>query len=196
MDYGCDWFMIWRKLRKGFYLFCSKIFYNLGNLGVHSCLIKPMKIDNPRGIKLGNEVCVHDYAWLMGCNDKEDPGLVIDDFTIIGHFSHIVAYKSVHIENSVLIADKVFISDCSHNYLDVNISVLEQGIHFIGPVTIGEGTWLGENVCICGASVGKHSVIGANSVVTNNIPDYSVACGCPAKVIKRYDQNKNIWIKV
>lgn len=50
---------------------------------------------------------------------------------------------------------------------------------------IGEGSWIGENVCVCGANIGKHCVIGANSVVTKDIPDYSVAVGCPARIIKK-----------
>ena len=54
---------------------------------------------------------------------------------------------------------------------------------------------MGENVCIIGASVGKHCVIGANSVVTKDIPDYSIAVGTPAKIIKRYDFNKERWCK-
>jgi acetyltransferase-like isoleucine patch superfamily enzyme len=61
---------------------------------------------------------------------------------------------------------------------------------------IGEGSWLGENVCVIGASIGKHCVIGANSVVTKDIPDYSVAVGIPAKVIKKYNFNKCEWEKI
>lgn len=50
-------------------------------------------------------------------------------------------------------------------------------------MVIGEGSWLGENVCVIGANIGKHCVIGANSVVTKDIPDYSIAVGAPAKII-------------
>lgn len=50
-----------------------------------------------------------------------------------------------------------------------------------------------ENVCVCGASIGKHCVIGANSVVTTDIPDYSVAVGSPAKVVKQFDFGEGIW---
>ena len=64
------------------------------------------------------------------------------------------------------------------------------------PVIIGEGSWIGENVCIIGASVGKHCVIGANAVVTKDIPDYCVAVGTPAKIIKKYDTKIKKWIKV
>ena len=65
----------------------------------------------------------------------------------------------------------------------------------LNEVLIGEGSWIGENVCIIGASVGKNSIVGANSVVTNNIPDYCVAVRAPARVIKRYDNKDNQWVK-
>lgn len=58
---------------------------------------------------------------------------------------------------------------------------------------IGEGTWLGENVCVIGAKIGKHCVIGANSVVTKDIPDYSIAVGAPARIIKQYNFKENVW---
>lgn len=64
-------------------------------------------------------------------------------------------------------------------------------------VIIGEGSWLGTNVVVVGkVRIGKHCVIGANSVVTKDIPDYSVAVGIPAKVIKKYDFANEEWVKV
>ena len=61
---------------------------------------------------------------------------------------------------------------------------------------IGEGTWLGEGVCVIGAKIGKGCVIGANAVVTKDIPDYSVAVGSPAKVIKKYNSDTKRWEKL
>ena len=96
----------------------------------------------------------------------------------------------------MLQADKVYISDNIHNYEDVNILMKEQDILDYGPVVIGENTWLGENACIMGASVGMHCVIGVNAVVTKDIPDYSIAVGSPAKVIRQYNQVTQKWEKV
>ena len=59
---------------------------------------------------------------------------------------------------------------------------------------IGDDSWIGENVCIIGASIGRHCVIGANAVVTKEIPDYCVAVGNPARVIKRYDFEQKDWV--
>ena len=74
--------------------------------------------------------------------------------------------------------------------------IYKQGVGSLSPVVIGEGSWLGENVCVCGAKVGKHCVIGANSVVTTDIPDYCVAVGSPAKVVKRFDFDRSEWVRV
>ena len=122
--------------------------------------------------------------------------MTIQSGTTIGHFAHIIALHSMTIEKNVLIGDKVFISDCTHSYEDINKPVLKQDVKEISPVVIGEGSWIGENVCICGASVGKHCVIGANSVVTSDVPDYCVAVGSPARVVKKFDFTSNEWKKV
>lgn len=114
----------------------------------------------------------------------------------IGRYAHIFATASIVIEDKVLIAEKVYISDNLHGYEDITKPVIEQPIVQKKPVVIGEGTWLGDNVCVIGASIGKHSIIGANSVVTHDVPDYCVAVGSPAKVIKKYDFSINRWVKV
>ena len=94
-----------------------------------------------------------------------------------------------------MIADKVYISDNLHEYTNVCIPIIEQPIIQKKNVSIGSGSWIGENVCIIGATIGKHCVIGANSVVTHDIPDFSVAVGSPAKIIKRYDFSQNKWVR-
>ena len=120
--------------------------------------------------------------------------LIIEDGTIIGNFNHIFATKKIVIHKDVLTADKVYISDNLHGYENINLPIIKQAIVQKGEVEIGEGCWLGENVCVLGAHIGKHCVIGANSVVTKDIPDYSVAVGAPARIIKRYDFIKKSWV--
>jgi acetyltransferase-like isoleucine patch superfamily enzyme len=121
---------------------------------------------------------------------------VIGDGSCIGNFNHIYATKSIVIGKNVLTADKVYISDNLHGYEDISLPILHQPIKQIGTVIIGDGSWLGENVCVIGAKIGVNCVIGANSVVTKDIPDYCVAVGSPAKIIKRYCFEKQEWLKV
>lgn len=155
---------------------------------------KPIKIDNPHAIYIGDRTYLGQLSWLMGGEDGIT--LKISDDVQIGHFAHIVANNSVHIERKVLIADKVFISDSTHIYENVMVPIMDQGVKTMARVVIGENSWIGENVCILGASVGKHCVIGANSVVTRDIPDYCVAVGNPARVIKMYDFELMQWKNV
>lgn len=165
------------------------------SIGKRTLILKPVQLDFVKTISLSDDVYIAEGAWLMGGKSPEIT-LSVNRGTTIGHFSHIVATHSVTIEENVLIADKVFISDCTHSYDDISNPVIYQNIKDLKSVVIGEGSWLGENVCVCGAKVGKHCVIGANSVVVSDIPDYSVAVGSPAKVVKKYDFDKAEWIKV
>ena len=164
-------------------------------IGKNSLILHPLQLDNTGSIVLENDVYIAEQAWLMG-NNGDKTTLKIQAGCTIGHFAHIIAKSSVTIESNTLIADRVFISDCTHNYADIEVPIKKQEIKVLGDVRIGEGSWIGENVCILGHSVGKHSVIGANSVVTIDIPNYTVAAGNPAKIIKQYNKSTKMWEKV
>lgn len=173
-------------LRKG-------LFFKFGR---GSIIYSPLQIDNPFSISIGDHVSIMQNSWIMGGNKKNCITLYIGNKVDIGHYAHIIACFDIKIEDNVLIADKVFISDCSHNYQDINRPIMDQDISFIKSIRIGRGSWIGENVCICGASIGKNCVIGANSVVLEDIPDYCVAAGIPAKVIKKYNKEEKKWVRV
>lgn len=121
----------------------------------------------------------------------------------MGVYSRIGSRGYVKIGKDVLTGPHVFIADFNHGYADPTKPVIKQADSYTpskeGKPTleIGDGSWLGTNVVIAGnIRVGKHCVIGANSVVTKDIPDYSVAVGIPAKVIKRYNFDTEQWEKV
>ena len=163
-------------------------------IGKKSRIVNPLKIKGLNNISIGSNVIINSMSWLQVEHEKGN--LKIEDGTIIGHFNHIYAYKNIQIGKKVLTADKVYISDCMHSYKEINLPIMNQKTFAINEVIIGDHSWLGENVVILGASVGKHSIIGSNSVVTTDIPDYCIAVGAPARVIKRYDFDTNEWLKV
>lgn len=166
------------------------------SVGVRARLERPLRVDGIQNITLGNNVMVHEGTWLAAMPlTGRNAELVINDGATLGHYNHIYATQSIVIEKDVLTADKVYISDNLHEYENVELPVIKQPIKQCKPVVIGEGSWLGEHVCVIGASIGKHCVIGANTVVTKDIPDYCVAVGSPAKVIKKYNKEKGGWIK-
>lgn len=188
-----------KRIQNQYYKLITIVWYKLifKTIGKNSLIIKPMKLDNPIHIDIGENVIINKLSWLFCTNsDSTDSKIIIEDGTQIGHFAHIVAMNKIHIGKNVLIADKVYISDNNHNYQDINIPIMNQDLTFKGSVDIGEGAWIGENVSIIGAKIGKNSIIGSNSVVLSDIDDYSIAVGCPAKVIKKFSLEFNRWIRI
>lgn len=124
----------------------------------------------------------------------------VGEGTTISMFSRIASLGYVKFGKYVEMGPNCFIADFNHEYTDITVPIKSQGLR-INPtsdesanVEIGDGSWLGTHVVIAGnVKIGKHCVIGANSVVTKNIPDYSVATGSPAKVIKRYNRVSGKW---
>lgn len=171
--------------------------FRFKSFGLHSRLVSPLSLSGTANIEIGDRVVIQYKTWLaaLPLTGESECRLCIKDGTLIGHFNHIYATKQIIIEKNVLIADKVYISDNLHGYEDINIPIRDQPIVQNREVVIGEGSWLGENVSVLGAKIGKHCVIGANSVVTKDIPDYCVAVGAPVKIIKRYCFDTHAWRK-
>jgi len=184
---------LWLRLKAElYYKFIFKSF------GKNSTLWDPLLIMNPKGICIGSNVEILYRVWLaaLPCSVFHEASLVIEDGCRIGNLTQIFSTKSITIHRNVIISGKVYIADNQHSYSNPLIPVKHQSIEQKKEVVIGEGSWLGQNVCVIGASIGKNCVIGANSVVTSSIPDYSVAVGAPARVIKQYDFNAKMWRKV
>lgn len=153
--------------------------------------ISHIQINGYKNIEIGENVYIAPYAWISATNGE----VVIENSTLIGRFAHIYSTNKIHIKRNVLIAERVYISDNQHTYSDVDIPIMSQPVKQCKPVIIKDGAWIGENVCIIGATVGRNSVIGANSVVIHDIPDYCVAVGTPARIIKRYCFTSSEWKK-
>ena len=105
----------------------------------------------------------------------------------IGERCRISIANSLDIGEKVLLSPNVYITDCDHEYRNIDVPVIDQGIVQRGQkVSIGEGSYIGINAVIVGnVKIGNHCVVGANSVVTKDVPDYCVVVGCPAKIIKK-----------
>lgn len=125
--------------------------------------------------------------------------IVFGDGTEIGNHSTISSYNKIIFEKDVLTGPHIFISDHNHEYANPYMAICHQGVRCSedDKVVVGEGAWIGTNAVIVGnVRIGKHSVIGANSVVTKDIPDYSVAAGIPARVIKQYNFETKCWERI
>jgi acetyltransferase-like isoleucine patch superfamily enzyme len=175
----------------------SSAFYSVPK----GCLIiPPFRFGNLKLVRLGTRVTIHDHCWFLAVANtgrETVPKLVIGDGTIIGSHTTIAAAKSVVIGNHVLFAGYVYVSDHGHAYEDIARPVRDQGIRKICDVSIGDGSWIGQNAVILpGSAIGKHCVVGANSVVNSVLPDFSVAAGNPARVIRKFNAEKGIWESV
>ena len=109
---------------------------------------------------------------------------------------HMTCASQIVIGKNTAIAANVSITDIIHPYEDINTPIGRQNI-ITKPVIIAQDCTIYNNAVILpGVHIGKHCTIGANSVVANDIPDYCVAVGAPARVIKRYDEKTQSWEKV
>jgi acetyltransferase-like isoleucine patch superfamily enzyme len=97
----------------------------------------------------------------------------------------IAAVESVSLGEHCMLANGCLVTDGNHRFDDFDKPVPWQGFTTKGPVTLGDNVWLGANVVVTsGVTIGRRSVIGANSVVIDDVPEFSIAAGAPAKVLK------------
>lgn len=165
-----------------------------GHLGAGSVICFPVNT-------LFNEQYVHIGAGTMfgpqitlsagmvpGQEMVSDPVIRVGDRCLIGKGSGIVGHLEIVIGDDVWTGHHVYITDQNHGYQDRDLPISRQ-VMPERPVSIGDGSWLGHGtVVLPGATIGRHVVIGANSVVTGHIPDFSVAVGVPARVIRTIDE--------
>lgn len=158
--------------------------------GERSLLASNQLIIHPENITIGANSSIQRYCVLETCPVKSNkPNLVIGNNVSIGEYSHITCANSIKIGNGVLTGRFILITDNAHgtnNLADLDIPPLKRSVYSKGTIEIEDNVWLGDKVTILpGVKIGKGSVIAANAVVTKNIPPYSIAGGCPAKIIKK-----------
>ena len=178
-------------------LYTIVLFSSFKRFGKGSVITPPLRFHNLRHISIGKNVIINSNCWLQTVNDKSngtEPLLVVQDDASIGMNATISAAKKIIIEDHVLLGRNVFITDHGHEYGEIAIPIEAQGIGKSAEVRIGAQTWIGQNAVILpGATIGKHCVIGANSVVNSPVPDFCVAAGAPASIIRRYDSADRLW---
>lgn len=168
--------------------------------GRNSNIHEDWRVYGSEGISIGNDVSIQKSAWLLLPYDNYsgEPRIIIGDGCDLGYRLSISAANKVILEEHVLIAANVHITDHNHNYDLVGVPIRYQGISsFSNVVVVGRGSWIANNVVIAGnVKIGKGCAIGANSVVTSDIPSYCVAVGSPARVVKAFDCQEKRWVKI
>lgn len=173
----------------------------------------PRNIVNPSRIFLGNDIYLGPNSLLIALTGYPGPTMQhpekkgmkqsFDSRISIGNRVtstgqlQVAAMSEIIIEDDVMFATNVNITDGFHGYTRIDEPYKYQEIINISSIIIKRGCWIGQNVVIFpGVTIGEMSVIGANSVVTKSIPERCIAVGAPAKVIKKWDESKETWIAV
>ena len=161
-----------------------------GAFGADSVIcFPPNAIFNERFIHVGNGTLFGPQITLSagmvpGQQMVSDRVISVGDRCLIGKGSGIVGHLQITIGNDVWTGHHVYITDQNHGYRDLDLPISQQ-VMPERPVSIGDGSWLGHGaVVLPGAAIGRHVVVGANSVVTGDLPDNCVAAGVPARVLK------------
>jgi lipopolysaccharide O-acetyltransferase len=177
--------------------FCVDLLFSGLNFRSRGFFRYPSTIRSLGLIKVGKNCRFGRYSTieLFSSNSK----LTVGDGFRSNSYLHIGVQSSVVIGKNVLVASGVYISDHSHGAYgkfepsDPLIAPVHRPL-YVAPIVIGDNVWLGERVVILpGVRIGDGVVVGAGAVVTKDVPDYCIAVGVPAKIIKQYDFVNSTW---
>jgi acetyltransferase-like isoleucine patch superfamily enzyme len=133
-------------------------------------------------LEIGAQVLLEPHVWLTAPGSAR---IRIGSGTFLNVAVMVASLELVEIGDHCMLANGCFVTDANHRFDDPDRPVPWQGFTSKGPTRIGDNVWCGANVVIAsGVSVGERSVIGANSVVTSDIPPFSVAAGAPARLLR------------
>ncbi len=163
------------------------------HFGKHSFLGLRSRYKGEQYIHIGDDSVLGSNSILTAWDTYESqhftPEITIGNNCDIGQQAHITAIRCIRIGNNVLTGTKVLITDNSHGDFSkdqLNIAPNRRPLYSKGPVIIEDNVWIGEKASIMpGVHIGKGAVIAANSVVTHDVPAYSMVAGVPARIIKQ-----------
>jgi acetyltransferase-like isoleucine patch superfamily enzyme len=160
---------------------------SFATFGRKTVIMPQLRIAGEHRISIGANIFIGPGSWLQTLENDGDCSVAIKigNRTSIAGGCVISAVKQVIIEEDVLLARNVYISDHMHRHTSTTLPILRQGLDRVMAVRVKSGAWLGQNVVVCpGVTIGKNAVVGANSVVTKDVPDFAVAVGAPARVVR------------
>lgn len=179
-----------KRILKKCYFQVEKLFYGSGykKFDIGSKIRKPIRILGKKYIEIGKFVYILDGLRMEAVSKWQEqvysPMIKIDDHVMIGQYCHFTCANKLEIGRGTSILPNVLITDIEHEYVP-NKSISTTGIE-VGSVTIGEYVTIGMGARILGHKnivIGNNCVIGANAVVTHDIPECAIVAGIPAKII-------------
>jgi len=182
---GKNVYFIARKIRQGFTKLYSiymtwKLRIYGAKVGKRVIFKHPIELYNPFALEIGDDTIVHEFVALKA---PENGKIKIGKRCKINRYNQIEG-KEINIGDDAVFGPGIHIVGSDHGFLKGTIIRKQHGKP--APVNIENDVWLGSKVIVTkGVTIGKGSVIGASAVVTKDIPEYSIAVGMPAKVIKK-----------
>lgn len=188
-----------RRYRDSLYTLWIRNF--IGSVGDTSRIYYPCKLwgGGSRSILIGEDTVIQENC-ILGCwirygDDKFKPSMTIGNNCNIGEHTHISAINRITIGNGLLTGQYVYIGDNSHGGFSVEeaaIPPIMRKLQSKGEIVICNNVWIGDKVAILGGvHIGDNVIIGANSVVTKDVPNNSIVAGVPAKVVKQLNICQN-----
>lgn len=179
---GSDAYELWRTARDRAFTLAMRS--SLQGIGARSRLSLPIQLVGAERITIGSHVYLGPGCWLL---THEPAGtLEIGDGTSIAGYCVLSAAVNVKIGRSVLFARNVYIADHRHGFDAPEAPIIDQPIEDLRPVVVEDGAWLGQNVVLLpGVRIGKGAVVGANSVIREDVPPRAVAVGSPGRVVRQ-----------
>ena len=189
------WGVVSRVLNSGYqkYIFAlirgGKIIANAQHAGQYITLGKNTKFAGLKYMSIGDKTSIGDYCIITAYYALDRvPKSIIANHCNIGPFNHITCINEVVIGDGLLTGRWVTITDNSHGnntIEEIYLPPWKRQLSSKGSVKIGKNVWIGDKATILpGVIIGDGVIIGANSVVTKNVPSNCIVCGNPAKIVK------------
>ena len=148
---------------------------------LHGNVLEAMAEDR---LRIGEQVLFEPGVWITAPGSAR---IEIGAGTFLNQGVMVAAMELVQIGEHCMFANGCFVTDADHRFDDLTRPITWQGFTTKGPTRIGDNVWCGANVVVTGGvTIGERSVIGANSVVTRDIPPFSIAAGAPARVLRTH----------
>ena len=161
-------------------LIVRRIVPGQSSISEHGGIHRSARIGNRRFVDISCSATIFEGVLIRGTEAR----VCIGKYTHVGPYTVIIGGSGVYIGDQVLIAPHVTIAAGNHDYKQTAQPMRFAGALSSGPIIIENDVWIGANVCVLdGVRIGRGAVIGAGSVVTKSIPEYSIAYGVPARVV-------------
>jgi acetyltransferase-like isoleucine patch superfamily enzyme len=171
---------IWRKARMRWHMLRGDFYVRFP---VHGNLLEAL---DERRARIAPWVLVESGCWFALY--PETAAISIGEGTIVNLGCMIAAAERIEIGSHCMFANHCFLTDADHRFEDPELPITWQGMNPKGPITIGDNCWFGTNCVVTGGvTIGERTVVGANSVVTKDLPPRVIAAGAPAKVIREIE---------